>query len=247
MVGGYYTLGETDGFGASQKDILLTRNSNIGTVIWQKTFGGINAEIGNGLVQLADSSLVFTGFSNSYGNGGYDAIIIKTDANGNLIWQKTFGGIDWDFGYSISKTLDGNLIVCGATYSFRQGTRDAFILKLDYNGNFLWNRIYGGSKEDDLKKIIQTADGGYIAVGTTMSYGDSLGDIWVTRFNSSGDSIWFKTQGGSKMELGNSIVQDVYGDFIVTGGSESYSNGKEDAYVFKLCCIASVREAIDEV
>ncbi|MES2680622.1 MAG: T9SS type A sorting domain-containing protein [Bacteroidota bacterium] len=202
--------------------------------VWQKNIGGVLSEIAKSVVELPDSSLVIAGYTSSFGNGGYDAYIIKTDKNGNLLWQKTFGGTDWDFAYSINNTSDGNLIVCGTTYSFGRGENDAFILKLDYNGNFLWTKTYGGTKSDDLKEIVPTLDGGFIATGTTKSYGDSLGDIWVTKFNSSGDSTWFKTHGGVKKDVGNTIVQNANADYFIGGGSESFGIGKEDAYVFKL-------------
>lgn len=232
--GQYLIIGQTTGFGASQNDILLTRTNNLGIPIWHKLFGGFNADVGKALVELSDSSIVFVGYSNSFGNGGYDAVIFKTDKNGNLIWKKTYGGTDWDFANSINKTSDGNLIVCGTTFSFGRGAKDAFILKIDPNGNFLWNKVYGGKKDDELKEIIQSKDGGYIAVGTTKSYGDSLGNVWVTKFNSSGDSTWFIQRGGAKMEVGNSIVQDKNDNYLICGGSESYTFGKEDAYIVKL-------------
>lgn len=229
----YIAIGYTGGFDASQMDILVTKLDKLGVPIWQKTYGGINGDIAKSIVELPDSSLVFVGYSNSYGNGGYDAILYRVDKVGNLIWRKYFGGADWDFAYSICRTIDGNLIVCGSTYSYGRGGSDAFLLKLDYNGNFLWNKVYGSTKDDDLKKIIETIDGGFIGTGTTKGYGDSLGDIWITKFNSQGDSTWFKTDGGNKMEVGNSIVQDVNGDYLICGGSESFTSGKEDAYIVK--------------
>jgi len=151
---GYLIIGQTTGYGASQTDILLTKTDTLGLPIWQKIYGGFNADVGKAIIELADSSIVFIGYSNSYGSGGYDALIIKTDKNGNLLWRRTYGGLDWDFGYSINKTIDGNLIICGATYSFGRGNKDGFILKMDLNGNFLWSRVYGGRNDDDFKKII---------------------------------------------------------------------------------------------
>jgi hypothetical protein len=232
--GGYAIVGQTNSFWALQNDIYISRTNNLAQPIWQKNIGGSLSDIGKSLVELSDSSFVITGYTNSYGNGGYDAYIVKTDKDGNVIWQKTFGGSDWDFAYSINKTSDGNLIICGTTYSFGHGGKDGFILKMDYAGNIIWSKIYGGLKDDYLKEIIQTNDGGFIAAGTTMSYGDSLGDIWVTKFNSNGDSTWFITRGGIKKDVGNSIVQDINGNYLVAGGSESFTNGMEDAYFFKL-------------
>ena len=230
----YFVVGQSNSFGESQTDIYISKLNRMGLPFWQRNLGGFLLDVGKSVVELNDSSFVIAGYTNSFGAGGYDAYIVKVDKNGNVIWQKTFGGGDWDFAYSINKTTDGNLIICGATYSFGRGNKDGLILKMDYNGNVLWNKIYGGAEEDDLREIIQTSDGGYIAVGTTKSYGDNLGDIWITKFDASGDSTWFKTNGGNKVEVGNAIVQDKNTDYLITGGSESYSFGKEDAYIFKL-------------
>lgn len=230
----YFVVGQSNSFGESQTDIYISKLNRKGLPFWQRNLGGFLLDVGKSVVELNDSSFVIAGYTNSFGAGGYDAYIVKVDKNGNVIWQKTFGGGDWDFAYSINKTTDGNLIICGATYSFGRGNKDGLILKMDYNGNILWNKIYGGAEEDDLREIIQTSDGGYIAVGTTKSYGDNLGDIWITKFDASGDSTWFKTIGGNKKDVGTSITQDKHSDYFIGGGSESYSNGMEDAYVVKL-------------
>lgn len=231
---GYLVVGQTSGFNAIQTGVYIAKLNKLAHPKWQKSFGGTLSDVGKSLVELSDSSIIAVGYTNSFGNGGYDAYMIRVDKNGNLLWQKTFGGIDWDFAYSVNKTSDGNLIICGSTFSFGRGGKDAFILKMDYSGTFLWNKIYGSKNDDELKEIIQTNDGGYIAAGTTKSYGDSLGDIWVTKFNASGDSTWFITRGGNKRDVGNSIVQAYNFDYFVAGGSESYGNGQEDAYLFKL-------------
>ncbi len=234
---GYIVTGQTTSFGSTSTDIYIAKTNKYLIPKWQKNFGGFFSEVGKSIIELSDSSIVIAGFSNSFGNGGYDALIIKTDKNGNTLWQKTWGGLDWDFANSICKSSDGNLIVCGNTYSFERGNSDAFVIKLDLNGNLIWQKIYGGSNFDELKCIIPTSEGGFIAAGTTMSYGEINGDIWITKLNSTGDSTWFVTNGGNKHDKGNGIVQDKFGDYLICGGTRSFpsSNGNDmDAYVCKL-------------
>jgi len=234
MVGDYSVIGQTESSINSSVDVYLVRTDTLAAPKWQKFYGGIGVDIGKSIVELNDSSFVIAGFTNSFGNGGYDAYFIRVDKKGNLIWQKTFGGINWDFANCVKKTSDGNLIICGSTYSFGNGDLNAFVLKLDLTGKIIWSKIYGGKNDDVFNKIIQTNDGGYMSVGTTKSHGDSLGDIWLMKFNSTGDSLTTIIRGGNKKDVGNAILQDSNGDFFVAGGSESYSNGKEDAYIFKL-------------
>ncbi|MBS4065711.1 MAG: T9SS type A sorting domain-containing protein [Chitinophagaceae bacterium] len=231
---GFTIVGVTSSFGAVQTDIYITRTDKIMQSKWQKTIGGFSSDVAKSVVELSDSSLIIAGYSNSFGNGGYDAYICKADKNGNLVWQKTYGGGDWDFAYSINKTLDNCLIICGETYSYGKGDKDGFIMKMNASGTIIWSKVYGGPKADGFKEIIPTNDGGYIATGTTMSYGDSLGDIWIAKFNNMGDSVFFMTHGGIKKDVGNSITIDKTGNYLIGGGSESFTSGKEDAYIIKL-------------
>lgn len=232
--GDYLIAGQTTGLGSFQNDFYLARIDSLSQLKWQKNYGGEQGDVANSLVELNDSSIVMVGYSNSFGNGGYDTYVIRVDKDGNKIWDKTFGGMDWDFGTNILRTSDGALIICGYTYSYGNGDMNAFLLKIDYNGNQIWNKIFGGKKEDRLNELIQASDGSVFGVGMTKSYGDSLGDLWLTKFNLNGDSLRFITYGGSKFDSGNSIVQDSNNEFFLTGASESYSNGKKDIYIVKL-------------
>jgi hypothetical protein len=230
---GYLIVGQTNSMGSLNTDIYLARTDTFGLPIWQKHFGGFQPDIANSVVELSDTSFVISGYTSSYGNGGYDALIARFNKDGILMWIKTFGGLDWDFANKINLTHDGNLIVCGSTYSFGRGGEDAFVIKLDLNGNILWQKIYGGLNNDDFHSIKATSDGGFIACGTTKSYGDILGDIWVAKLTLNGDSVWFKTYGGNKVEVGKDIVEDKFNDYVFVGGSESFSNGKLDAIIYK--------------
>jgi len=231
---GYFVLGISNGYGALHTDILLSRLDNSGAPIWQKLYGGMNNECGTALVELGDSSLVFTGYTNSYGSGGYDGIIYRVDKLGNILWQKTFGGLDWDFANSLVLSSDNHILVCGSTFSFGRGLTDGFILKLDLNGNQVWSKFYGGQQEDEFKKIIQSNDGGYVLAGTTKSYGDSLGNAWVFKVDASGDSLWQTQYGGAGADVGNSLVENAVGDLFLAGGVTPTNSPKTEAFVVKL-------------
>jgi len=231
---GYFVLGISNGNGALQTDILLSRLDNSGAPIWHKLYGGMNNECGTAVVELSDSSLVFTGYTNSYGSGGYDAIIYRVDKLGNLLWQKTFGGLDWDFANSLVLSNDNHLVVCGSTYSFGRGLMDGFILKLDLNGNQVWSKFYGGLEDDEFMRVIQTNDGGYVLAGTTKSYGDSLGNAWIFKVNATGDSLWQTQYGGSGPDVGNSVVENTAGELFVAGGVTPTNSPKTEAFVVKL-------------
>jgi hypothetical protein len=117
--------------------------------------------------------------------GGLDIILIKTDANGNLIWAKTYGGTNDDMVFSVQQTSDGGYILAGGTSSFGAGG-DIFLIKTDANGNLIWAKTYGGMNSDYASSVQQTSDGGYIVAGYTSSFGAGWGDIFLIKTDASG-------------------------------------------------------------
>ncbi len=123
----------------------------------------------------------------SFGAGGYDIFLIKTDANGNVQWAKTYGGTSGDFAFSVQQTSDGGYIVAGWTYSFGAGGGDIFLIKTDANGNIIWAKTYGGTYEDYAFSVQQTSDGGYIVAGGTYSFGAGWDDIFLIKTDANGN------------------------------------------------------------
>ena len=232
--GGYIIVGSTSSYGQGNTDMYLLKLDSMGQFKFQNTFGGVSNEIGKSIIQLADSSFVMAGYTSSTGVGGYDIFLVKADKTGNLVWQKTIGGADWDFAYSLQATTDGGFIIGGTTYSYGHGNADGYIVKTDANGDTLWTKTYGGLKDDEFKSVIQTADLNYALTGYTKSYNDSLGDVWVLKINQIGDTLSRKFYGGNKEDFGNDIIEHPNGDFFVAGATESFGLGKLDAYVIKI-------------
>ena len=170
----------------------------------------------------------------SKGAGSADFWVLKLDGSGGLVWDKTFGGSDWDKATSIVQTSDGGYAVAGMTRSKGAGSNDFWVLKLDSYGGLVWDKTFGGRSWDKATSIVQTSDGGYAVAGWTLSKGAGAGDLWVLKLDSSGGLVWDKTFGSGDREEALSIVQTSDGGYAVAGYIRSKGAGSHDFWVLKL-------------
>jgi hypothetical protein len=129
--GGYVVAGVA---GQHEGDVWLIRTDADGNKVWDKTLGGARGEEGNSVQQTQDGGYIITGYTESFGAGGYDVWLIKTDANGDTVWTRSYGGTEDDVGYSVQQTQDGGYIITGYTASFGAGGWDLCLIKTDANG-----------------------------------------------------------------------------------------------------------------
>jgi len=231
--GGYGIAGSTSSKGAGSTDVWIIKLDIEGNILWDKTYGGDGEEYAEALIQTADGGYGIAGSTSSKG-AGRDVWIIKLDIEGNILWDKTYGGDDKEYAYSLIQTIDGGYTVAGSTGYKGAGGVDIWILKLDSHGNLLWDKTYGGSGSDRAFSIIQTADGGYAVAGVTESKGAGAEDFWVIKLDKQGNKIWDRTYGGSKEDWAFSLIQTTDGGYAVAGYTESKGAGKEDFWVIKL-------------
>ena len=174
------------------------------------------------------------------GAGGGDSWIFKLDANGNMEWQKTYGGSNSDVAYAVQQTFDGGYIVAGLTASsdVDEVSGDAFVLKLSDAGDVEWQKSYDGGNYDAAKSIMQTSDEGYIVAGVTYSFGEE-GDAWVFKLDTNGDIEWQMSYGGDGFDTASSIRQTFSADgsavgYVVAGETNSFGAGDGDSWVINL-------------
>jgi Secretion system C-terminal sorting domain len=240
-------------------DFWVVKIAPDGNLLWEKTLGGSNDENPFHTILPTDEGLVMAGYTRSNDghvsghHGGADLWIIKLDANGNLLWQKAIGGSLDETAYTIRQTLDGGYILAGTTQSNdgnisdNHGDWDAWVVKLDANGNLQWNKTYGGTAYDHASFIEQLSDGSFVFCGTTRSNdGDVSGnhggdDIWMVRLDANGNIIWKKCFGGSWTDGAHSFILTSDGNFAFAGftfspngGDISGHHGSGDMWVAKV-------------
>ena len=204
------------------------------------TLGGENDEVIFVVEETADAGYIYGGYTESSGAGDRDLLLVKTDENGLIEWQKTIGGSLIDDVQSILVLADG-YIICGYTQSFGNGEYDVWVLKISLSGYIIWQKIYGGEKTEYGKSIKRTADGGYILVGYTGSFGEGASDIWVIKLNKYGDIEWQKTYGESDVENSYSIIETSDGGYIVSGMKHYLPNNNQQIYlIFKISSLGEL-------
>ena len=153
---------------------------------------------------------------------------------GDTLWTRTYGGSREDRGYSVQQTSDGGYIIAGGTESFGAGERDVYLVKTDSSGDTLWTRTYGGSYQDQGFSLQQTSDGGYIIAGVTRSFGAGGYDVYFVKTDSSADTLWTRTYGGSDDDRGRSVQQTSDGGYVIAGYTGSFGAGYSDVYLVKV-------------
>ena len=222
--GGYIIAGSTGS--DYYYNVWLIKTDSQGKEEWNRTFGGSNYDFGNFVQQTIDGGYIITGEVSSSGNGSSDVLLIKTDSEGQEEWIHTFGGGDYDRGYSIEQTNDGGYIITGSTRSYGNGSDDVWLIKTDSEGIEEWNQNFGGGYIDFGHSIQQTLDNGYVITGYTQSYGNGSSDVWLIKTDFQGQEEWNRTFGGSYVDFGNSIQQTSDGGYIIAGskGTDNYSD-----------------------
>jgi len=236
--GGFIIGGATwpdRGKAGRSNDVYLVRIDSEGTEEWSKVFGGPGNDAASSVQQTPGAGFIVAGYTNSYGAGGRDIYLIKTDSEGSEEWSKTYGSSNDETSSSVQFTTDKGYIIAGGTWSTISGklTSDIYLVKTDSEGNEEWTKTYGGSGMDGSHSIQQTSDGGYILAGYTNSYGVGGWDFYLVKTDSEGNEEWSRTFGGSYDDDASSVQQTSDGGYIIAGYTESYNADGEDVYLVK--------------
>ena len=203
------------------------------TVSWSKAFGGLNNDEGWAIDRTLDGGFILAGYTTSFSSNNWsDIYIIKTDANGEVIWTKTMGDTLDEYASDIKQLQDGNFIIAGYGRINSPNHYDAFLIKIDQNGNVIWRKSYGGYNFDQFVAIDVVNDG-YVAIGNTKSISPmSNSELWIYKTDFDGNIIWQRTYNFGEFSEGASIKQLYDGGFVAVGSTYK-SNSGYDIYVVR--------------
>ncbi|MAN59435.1 MAG: hypothetical protein CMC08_06325 [Flavobacteriaceae bacterium] len=230
-----------------------------GNKVWRRYFGGSNNDRSYNVLEAADGGFLLTGSAESADfditnpKGSYDFWVLKTDADGNLLWDASFGGSEIDNGYAASHTADGNFIMAGDTRSTdfdvttSLGNADLWVVKFNGQGNLIWQKSLGGDQFESARSVEVMENGNYLIAGSTRSANIDISsgnngqnDIWTLIIDTNGQLVFETTVGGSNIDLGNAATQTNSNELIVVGNTESddldipQNRGNKDAVLIKI-------------
>jgi hypothetical protein len=273
--GGYIVGGNSDSDISGDKtensrgglDLWILKLDNNGTIEWQRTLGGNAQEFDSRATQTTDGGYFVTGYSDSGisgdktdpSNGQRDFWALKLDSAGNILWQNGIGGSLVERPITSMQLADGTYIMGGNSFSNisgdktenSQGESDYWLVRLDANGEIIWDSTIGGSSNEIIREIIQTSDNNLVIAGYSRSNAggdkeeDSNGaeDYWIVKVGlDDGEPIWQNTIGGSGIDFLTNIRELPSGEFIASGYSQSNisgdktddTNGGYDLWILKL-------------
>lgn len=199
-------------------------------IIWEKIYGGNFYDAGFCVKKTNDGNFIIAGTSTNGLTTPFDGFLMKIDNNGELIWQKNYGGNNYEEIYSVVETDDNGFILCGKTNSFGAGGYDAYIVKTDFSGEQEWVRNYGSSNNDYAKSIIKTDSGDYIIVGTTTN-DFYKSNIYTIKIDSEGNTKWINSYVNTNNNFGNCIEKTADGNYLIAGNIET---GNYDIYLCEI-------------
>jgi hypothetical protein len=231
--GGFVVVGSTYSFGAGNYDVYLLRLDFVGGLIWSRTFGGAAKDIGRSIRATSDGGYIIGGSTASFGAGYDDFYLIKTNATGDMLWARAYGGVGGESAFAVRPTPGGGYILCGATGSFGVGYSSLYAVKTNSNGDTLWTSTFGGALADMGYAVEVSTDGGLVFVGATASFGAGQYDIYLVKTDPNGLFEWERTYGGAAEDRGYSVRPTADGGFLIAGTTASYGAGAFDAVAIR--------------
>ncbi|MEI6853712.1 MAG: T9SS type A sorting domain-containing protein [Bacteroidota bacterium] len=230
--GGYYLLANENG-DIANTNIHIIRIDSLGVILFERTIGDASIYSANDFIRTADKGLLITGLTNKHPEKGYDVLLVKTDSNAVVQWEKTYGGADWDMGNSVIETKDNAYLISGQTFSYGPGAGNIYIIKTNLSGDTLWTKVFGGDSTDYAMSADNRYDSTYLIGATTGSFGHGNLDGYVLNLDLNGDTLWTQTYGEDKEDVLNSIKETRDSGYIFVGTTMSYNVIQHDFWLMR--------------
>jgi len=235
---GFAVFGLTYSYGNGQSSAWVVKLNGDGNVIWNKTYGQSAECAARTGVLASDGDYVLAGYIDTQGDNNYDFYILKVQADGHMVWNKTYGGAQSEKAYAMARAVDGYVLV--GEIESPETTTDAWVLKVDDNGNMLWNKTVGGKNADSPAYITPSKDGGYLVAGFTFSFGEGQRDFWLFKISDQGQVLFSCTQGNGAFQEAYSVIETGDNAYVMVGWTDPMgqpaliSKAVYDFYVVKL-------------
>ena len=238
--GNIFVVGSTNSFGAGKTDALLLKYNANASLLWARTWGGTNDDMGKAVVtdNISQGGVYIAGDTLSFSSTPA-IFLVKFDLDGNLVWQRSWHGSVAEHLNGMVEDSVGHIFLTGETASFGAGNYDVFLLDVDSTGSLLWQRSWGGSGLDSGRGVALDPSGGVFVTGYTQSLGAKQAGILLS-FNLTGDLIWQRAWNGSGTDLGSKIAVASNHDIYITGSTTSFGAGGFDASILKFSSTGSL-------
>lgn len=214
---GYIIFSSNYVYSNGNSDIYLIKTNSLGDTLWTRAYGGAGQEYGNAGQQTIDGGYIVTGYTTTFGSGGKDIYLIKTDSIGSVLWSKTFGGTGDDYAKSIIQTVDGGYILLGSTNSFGAGNYDYYLIKTNSVGDLQWSYTFGGTSFDYGFSVSSVGNNGFIITGYSNVPVINKEKFLLIRTNFWGDTLWTKTFGYGNFSNAFEVQQTFDGGYVISG------------------------------
>jgi len=204
--------------------------------VWEKIYGGEDDDIANDVVMLERGDNALVGVCKSFDAQRSDICVTRMNAEGDIKWRKMLGGKKSDKGIAITRAKDGNILVLGSGKSFNDNAdRDLYVAKISLDGKLIWNRSFGGDRDEFAGGIAGTADGGAMIVGSSESFSKKgYKDIYIVLLDKDGNEISKRTIGGKLNDEAKALTRTADGNFMMVGAREVNRSGDSDFFLMKL-------------
>jgi hypothetical protein len=232
LADGILVAGSTESLGHGGFDCYLIKTDGEGERVWSTTFGGLNDDRCWASLVAPDEGYLLVGETVNPG-GEEDCYLVKTDAFGNMLWVKSYGGTRGDRCFALAPAPDGGYLLVGQTYSEGAGDRDAYVVKVDSRGAEEWTRTFGGTLSDVAHGIVTLSDGNFLVTGYTTSFASKPDDPYLIKLSASGDTLWTRVLSLEGHNRTISADERTDGGFCLTGFSTFDSTGVGHAVIIQ--------------
>lgn len=232
--GGYIVGGYTNENISNEYDFLLMKFNQDGDLTWKKTYGGEDWDLGEYVEQTFDGGYIIGGSTFSTGNGGEDGYLIKTDANGDMVWSKTYGGALDDQFKTVKQCADSGFVAIGRSNSLSIDNEDIYVVRTDKLGDTIWATTLGNVNDDYGKSIVENTDSTFVLISVQNDPNDELNKAYLVKLDKQGDEVWSQIFGTVAGDEPSTLKSVPWGGYVYSAYNEGGTGaGGKDMFILK--------------